>query len=174
MKKSSQFVEKQGQLSDCPNCGGRWIHLHYRDSEFACDTCCMHLVHGKLISKDCECEEHERGLIFYKERDGYILNPIQESLMQIKENYGIDYENGEEFEVIHLVDRLVHEGLISWDMHHLFISEERSFGGIMGRIQNGKFAYLDIDCSQFNEENPPSEPEEEMYVYIENQINQFL
>lgn len=64
--------------------------------------------------------------------------------------------------------------MISYAIYELFITEERNSGNIEGVINNNRFDYLQIDCSMFSEENLPTTPEEEMYWFIYQIINNMI
>lgn len=158
-------------LHACPNCGGRWEQISVSDYEYACDTCCMRIVDGVLISRDCECEDHEKGFNYLVERDGNLLNIVEEALFQLKEQYGVSPKEREGFDALPIVEKLLHRNLITWDMYHLFISEERSLGSIPCCMVDGKFEFPFIDCSKFDSANLPKEPEDEMYFHIYSVVN---
>lgn len=161
-------------LHNCPNCGGRWEQIGFQDYEYTCDTCCMRLIDGVLVSRDCECESHEKGFNYHIEKDGKILNIVEEVLLEMKEKYEFVPEEREGFDALPIVDRLADRGIISWDTHHMFISEERSFGSIPCCIVDGVFIFPFLDCSEFNSGNLPRTPEDEMYFSIYCIVNKLI
>lgn len=83
-------------------------------------------------------------------------------------------KEGETIEVGLIVEELFKRKMISYAIYELFITEERNSGNIEGVINNNRFDYLQIDCSMFSEENLPTTPEEEMYWFIYQIINNMI
>lgn len=106
--------------------------------------------------------------------EGKHLNIVEEVLHEQKVLYDFVPENGEPFDALGIVDRLTNRKLISWDLHHMFISEERSYGSIQCVYENGIFSFAHVDCSQYNEDNLPHTPEDEMYFHIYSVVNGLL
>ena len=110
----------------------------------------------------------------YFEVDGKHLNIVEEVLHEQKVKFDYVPAKGESFDALGIVDRLAHRNLISWDLHHMFISEERSYGSIQCFYEKGIFNFSHVDCSQFNEDNLPLSPEDEMYFHIYSVVNALL
>lgn len=83
-------------------------------------------------------------------------------------------EQTESLELLPLVEEMLEKNLISWDMYHLFISEERSHGSIPFTLKEGKFVLPFMDCSEYSEGNIPFTPEEEMFFHIYQVANTYL
>ncbi|MEQ2529064.1 hypothetical protein WMO40_20530 [Bacillaceae bacterium CLA-AA-H227] len=96
------------------------------------------------------------------------MNIVEEALHELSLIEGSPINNGEIFDCLIIVEKLVDKHLITWDTYHLFISEERSYGPIPGVIKDGVFSF------PFNHDKDIYIPENDMYIVISNLINLIL
>lgn len=87
------------------------------------------------------------------------------------ENINIKIENEKSFVILPFVESFFKNKLITWEMYHLFISYERDYGSITGRIIEGKFFFNGIYLSEFK---IPSLPEEIIFFRIRDLMNELI
>lgn len=99
---------------------------------------------------------------------------INQAYDKLYDHLGYIPSEGETFEALYLVEVLWEQRLISWDVYHEFISEERSSGRVPCYIKDFHFNFPHIDCTKFHSNNLPKDDVEEMYFTIYRVVNDEL